>query len=226
MKADPFSIKKYSKWHPQRLLFTVRARLVEKEAKFNFERYGLPEKILTNLPNAPEVDYQNTAVTPLQMQHLLSAVEATEHLQNTVIVEIGCFRGITTQALAKATSRQVIAVDPYIGYGGFEEDYLYFKKNTNALLNVVHARKSSGGAAKTWQYPKVSLIFIDALHDYVNTAFDIEAWSSLLVEGGMLACHDTDQKCFAGTRKAVFESSSRFSLFAHPDNLTIFYKQA
>ena len=110
------------------MLFTVRARLVEKEAKFNFERYGLPEKILTNLPNAPEVDYQNTAVTPLQMQHLLSAVEATEHLQNTVIVEIGCFRGITTQALAKATSRQVIAVDPYIGYGGFEEDYLYFKK--------------------------------------------------------------------------------------------------
>ena len=72
----------------------------------------------------------------------------------------------------------------------------------------------------------MSLIFIDALHDYVNTAFDIEAWSSLLVEGGMLACHDTDQQCFAGTRKAVFEASSQFSLFAHPDNLTIFYKQA
>lgn len=224
MKTDPFFIKKYPKWYPQRLLFTLQARLVEKEATFNFERYGLPEKIVTNLPNAPEVDYQNTAVTPVQMQHLLSAVEATEHLQDTVIVEVGCFRGITTQALAKATSRKVIAVDPYIGYGGFEEDYLCFKKNTQALLNVVHDRKSSGEAVKTWQYPKVSLIFIDAVHDYVNTAFDIEAWSSLLVEGGMLACHDTDQKCFAGTRKAVFEASSQFSLFAHPYNLTIFHQ--
>jgi len=37
----------------------------------------------------------------------------------------------------------------------------------------------------------------------------------------MIACHDTDQQSFAGTRKAVFEASSVFSVFAHPDNLTI-----
>ena len=154
----------------------------------------------------------------------MDAVSATEHLTDTVIVEVGCFRGVTTQALAKATARKVIAVDPYIGYGGFEEDYAQFKKNTELLSNVVHERKASGEAVKSWDYSPVSLVFIDAVHDYVNTAFDIEAWSSLLVEGGMVACHDTDQKCFAGTRKAVFEVSSQFTLFAHPDNLTILNK--
>ena len=225
MKTDPFALKKYPKWSPQRLLFTLQARLIEKEAKLNFDRYALPSKINTNLPEPPAVDYQNTAVTSTQMQHLLDAVSATEHLTDTVIVEVGCFRGVTTQALAKATARKVIAVDPYIGYGGFEEDYAQFKKNTQLLSNVVHERKASGEAVKSWDYSPVSLVFIDAVHDYVNTAFDIEAWSSLLVEGGMVACHDTDQKCFAGTRKAVFEVlSSQFPLFAHPDNLTILTK--
>ena len=224
MKTDPFFLKKYPKWHPQRLLFTVQARLIEKEAQWNFDRYALPQKVNANLPETSSIDYQNTAVTPIQMQHLLEAVSATEHLADTVIVEVGCFRGVTTQALAKATSRKVIAVDPHIGYGGFEEDYAQFKKNTEFLANVSHERKASGDAVKSWNYPPISLIFIDAVHDYVNTAFDIESWSSLLVKGGMLACHDTDQRCFAGTRKAVFEVSSKFSLFAHPDNLTIFSK--
>ena len=224
MKTDPFFLKKYPKWYPQRLLFTAQARLIEKEAQWNFDRYALPPKINSNLPETPTIDYQNTAVTPIQMQHLLEAVSATEHLTDTVIVEVGCFRGVTTQALAKATSRQVIAVDPYIGYSGFEEDYAQFKKNTEFLPNVSHERKASGDAVKSWSYPPVSLVFIDAVHDYVNTSFDIEAWSSLLVKGGMLACHDTDQRYFAGTRKAVFEVSSKFSLFAHPDNLTIFSK--
>lgn len=225
MKTDPFFIKKYPKWYPQRLLFTLQARLVEKEAKFNFERYKLSEKILTNLPDSPEVDYQNTAVTPVQMQHLLAALSATEHLKDTVVVEVGSCRGVTTRTLAKATSRKVIAVDPFIGYGGFEEDYRLFVKNTSELPNVIHERKTSGEAARKWNYNSVGLIFIDALHDYVNTAFDIEIWSSLLVEGGMLVMHDTDQLCFAGTRKATFQAFKSYgNVFAHPDNLTILQK--
>jgi hypothetical protein len=45
-------------------------------------------------------------------------------------------------------------------------------------------------------------VFINAVHDYVNTSFDIEAWLPKLVPGGILALHDTDQ--------------------AHPPNLAIF----
>jgi Methyltransferase domain len=222
MKTDPFLIKKYSKWHPQRLSFTLKARLVEREAKLNFEKYTLPELIIPDLPPSPEFDFSNTAVTQIQMQHLLAALSATEYLKDTVIVELGAYRGITTRLLAGSTSRQVIAVDPFIGYGGSEEDYQFFKSNTKHLTNVLHERKSSGEAAKNWNYDPVSFVFIDALHDYVNTGFDIQAWSSLITKGGILACHDTDEKSFSGTRKAVFEFSKSSDLFAHPENLTIF----
>jgi hypothetical protein len=58
----------------------------------------------------------------------------------------------------------------------------------------------------------------------VNTSFDIVTWSPLLVPGGILALHDTDQEFFAGTRRAAFEAhgEDRFELLAHPSNLTLF----
>jgi predicted O-methyltransferase YrrM len=223
MKTDPFAIKKYPKWHLTRLAFTARARLIEQEARWNFQKYALPEKIVPNLPPAPDADYSNTAVTPVQMQHLLYALSATEHLTDTVVVEVGSYRGVTTQVLARATSRKVIAVDPYIGYGGSDEDYRHFQSNTAGLPNLIHERVSSGEAVRTWKHGPVSLVFIDALHDYVNTGFDIEAWSSLMVDGSILAMHDTDQQGFAGTRKAVFESCHNAKQFAHPNNLTLIY---
>lgn len=223
MKTDPFVIKKYPKWYPIRLAFTARARLMEQEARWNFQKYALPEKIIPNLPPAPDADYSNTAVTPVQMQHLLYALSATEHLTDTVVVEVGSYRGVTTQVLAKATSRKVIAVDPYIGYGGSDEDYRHFQSNTVSLPNLIHERMSSGEAVRTWKHGSVSLVFIDALHDYVNTGFDIEAWSSLMIDGSILAMHDTDQLGFAGTRKAVFDACHNAKQFAHPNNLTLIY---
>lgn len=223
MRTDPFAIKKYPKWHPLRLAFTAKARLIEQEARWNFQKYALPEKIISNLPPPPDTDYLNTAVTPVQMQHLLYGLLATEHLTDTVVVEVGSCRGVTTQVIASATSRKVIAVDPYIGYGGSDEDYRQFQSNIAGLPNVIHEPVSSGEAARTWKHGSVSFVFIDALHDYVNTAFDIEAWSSLTVKGGILAMHDTDQYGFAGTRKAVFEASYKAPQVAHPSNLTVIF---
>lgn len=233
MKIDPFAIKQYPKWHPKRLVFTAKGRLIEQEARRRFHTYALPEKVIANMPPAPDVDYSNTAVTPIQMQHLLHALSATEHLKDTVVVEVGCYRGVTTQVLASATSRHVIAVDPYIGYGGNNEDYCHFQTTIAGLSNIIHERMTSGEAVRTWDHNPVSFIFIDAVHDYVNSAFDIEAWSSLMVKKGILAMHDTDQACFAGTRKAVFEACAQkltrtqlcTTLFAHVDNLTLLSKE-
>ena len=78
----------------------------------------LPEKAIVGLPECPNADYANTAVTPTQMQYLLSGLLATDSWKDTVVAEIGFYRGVTTQALARHTSRRVIAVDLYIGYGG------------------------------------------------------------------------------------------------------------
>jgi predicted O-methyltransferase YrrM len=226
MNTDPFAIKQHSKWHPVRLAFTAQARLIEQEAKWNYQKYALPLEIKSDVPSMPEADWANTAVTPLQVQHLLYGLSLTEHLTDTVAVEVGSYRGVTTRCLAQATSHKIIAVDPFIGYGGSDEDYRFFTQNTADLNNVVHIRKTSGEAAKNWNHDPISFVFIDALHDYVNTAFDIETWSKVMTKGGILAMHDTDQICFAGTRKAVYEANRNMGmeLLAHVDNLTLLRK--
>ncbi len=225
MRTDPFAIKKYPKWHPIRLWFTAQARLIEQEAKWNFAQYALVEKLVSSLPEINQLDYKDSALSSVaQIQHILYGLAATEHLANTVVVEVGCYRGGTTRMLAEATSRQVIAVDPYVGYGGSEADYQYFLKNISQLPNVTHKRLTSGTAGKSWQDSPIGFVFIDALHDYVNTTFDFELWSSLTVKGGILAMHDTDCLDFAGTRKAVFEAAKSYELVANPPGLTLLRK--
>src|SRR5262249_49239195 len=122
MLADPFALKQIPKWHPRRLAHKTMAVAQEWEARRRFGRYGLPEKLLPDLPPEPGADWASTSVTPLQMRHLLLALARTEKRADTVVVEVGCFRGETTRCLARATRRTVVAVDPFRGYGGAEDD--------------------------------------------------------------------------------------------------------
>ena len=128
------------------------------------------------------------------MAHLLSALRATEHIRQTAIVEIGSYRGETTRCMAQATSRHVFAIDPYIGYGGANEDYRRFKSRTDDLPAVTHLKATSGFAARAWKGVPISLLFIDAVHDYVNVRHDFSVWANLVVGGGIVAFHDTDNR--------------------------------
>lgn len=231
MTTDPFAIKSKSKWHLQRLWFTARARLLEKEAQFNFEKYKLPLKEIP-VDNADfngflsTVSWQETAVTPTQMHYLLNALNQVKSWEDTCVVEIGCCRGVTTEILGKFTAQPVIGVDPFIGYGGFEDDYNAFRARTKNFDNVQHIQKTSGEAARLWEKQNISFLFIDAVHDYVNTQFDLSTWIQFTVPGSFIALHDTDLKNFAGTRKAAHEAllvnKYNLDLYCHVDNLIIF----
>ncbi len=209
--VDPFAVKDYPRWHPYRLAHKSLAMAREWEARRNYRRYALPEIAWEDSPAVlPEVDWDSTSVTPTQMGYLLQAVAATESLAGTVIVEVGCFRGVTTHCLAGATDRTVVAVNPYAGYGGAAADREAFRRRIGGLDNVIHEEKTSGDAASAWAHGPASLVFIDAIHDYVNTSFDIGVWAPKLARGGILALHDVDQADYAGTRRAAFESLDRF----------------
>jgi hypothetical protein len=227
MITDPFSLKSQSKLSPRRLTFTARARVLDYVSRRGFARYAIPAKILSPLPVLPsDIAWHDTSVTELQMQHLVLALEDTEALGGCV-VEVGSFRGVTTRCLAARTSRKVISVDPFIGHGALASDHEIFTRNVAARPSITHVRKTSGEAARTWTHGPASLVFIDAVHDYVNTAFDISVWWPLLVPGGIMAFHDTDDLSFAGTRRAVFELYRRGAeLYAHPDDLTMLRKVA
>ncbi len=222
MRIDPFAVKRYPRWHPVRLAFKSLAATNELEARWRYDRYALPAKLWDDLPAQLEVDWGETSVTPLQMQHLLRALAMTDSLVGTVVVEVGCFRGETTRCLARATTRTLIAVDPFQGYGGAADDFAQFRRKVRPLDNVVHESKTSGEAARNWSHGPAGLIFIDAVHDYVNTSFDVNTWLPKLAPGGILALHDTDQADYAGTRRAAFELLGRLELLAHPDNLALF----
>ena len=136
---------------------------------------------------------QETAVTTGQRELLLRALAHTAKLPEG-IAEIGAWRGITTVALAERTEKLVYAVDPHTEneFPGINEAFDAFRSRTARFANVVHVRRSSGAAAKHLSGTRLSLIFVDAIHDYINTWFDFLVWSDLLVPGGIIAFHDVD----------------------------------
>jgi len=231
MKIDPFRLKEYPKWDPRRAIPTLYARLQEAYARTKFEAYRLPHHALasTSLPGVTEFDEEDTAVTPIQMQHLQAAARyGLRAVSGEVAVEVGCYRGVTTQMLANTVApNTLVAIGPFIGWGGADKDYSVFQSRIENLSNVQHERVTSGEAARDWSFGAIGFVFIDAVHNYWNTMHDLHAWSEHLSPGGLLAAHDTDQLRFAGTRRAVYEMSQKglFEIFAHINNLVILKKR-
>lgn len=222
--VDPFSFKRYSKLNPARLWFTAKARIADKSALRNFDQFPIPRLVpALEVPNPQPYETADTAVTPEQMRVLIQAVLETEPLEASR-VEIGVYRGVTTSILAAHTTRDYVAVDPYIGYGGAQSDFEKMQQRVGCLPHVRHLRMTSGEAAASREVKKVSMVFIDAVHDYANVSFDGFAWGGKLVKGGLLAFHDTDNIGFAGVQRAVWEllhESGKYTLFAHVDGLVV-----
>jgi len=120
-----------------------------------------------------------------------------------VIVEIGSWKGKSTICLAKGSKSgnkvKVYAIDPHIGSSEHRKKYGKvwtfdeFKKNikkANVEDIVVPCVKTSEEAAKNFDKP-VELIFIDGAHEYEFVKKDFELWFPNLIEGGVMAFHDT-----------------------------------
>jgi predicted O-methyltransferase YrrM len=224
--TDPFELKKLSKLHPYRLGWTAQIRLLDFYGKItqtpivNKTREFTPEHLFTERGSS----FPDTAVTENQAKLLDIAVNATDHFSEP-IVEIGSYRGVTTRQLALATKRLVYAVDPYIGYGGWESDLAMFKERVQSLSNTHFLRETSGCAFKQLQNQSFSLVFIDAVHDFANTWFDFLAWSSLVRAGGLIAMHDVDD--FPGTNlvcRKILAQKNKYSLWGYSPNLAIIQK--
>ncbi len=137
-----------------------------------------------------------------------------------VIVEIGSWKGKSTICLAKGSEAgprlKIYAIDPHIGseehhanaqVWTFEEFQANIRK-AGVQDSVVPLVKMSTDAAKDFNLP-VSLVFIDGAHDYDSVKADFEAWFPKVIEGGMIAFHDTTG--WEGPRRLV-----RSALFRNP----------
>jgi MMP 1-O-methyltransferase len=120
-----------------------------------------------------------------------------------VIVEIGSWKGKSTVALArgsaKKTDENIYAIDPH---SILPEERYFEDTKSEFLANVARAGikdrvipmiMTSQEAAKGWNRP-IRLLWIDGDHRYEPAKLDFTLWEPFLVEGGILALHDTIRK--------------------------------
>ncbi len=158
---------------------------------------------------------------------------------NGVIVEIGSWKGKSTIRLGRGSldgrKVKIHAVDPHTGSPEHQPGtrgvwtFDEFQQNIKAAgvddVIVPHV-DFSVNAAQNFIEP-VELIFIDGLHDYESVKADFGAWFPKVIEGGVMAFHDTTG--WAGPRRVVTEElfkSRRFKNVRHVRSITYGEKTA
>ncbi len=118
-----------------------------------------------------------------------------------VIVEIGSWRGKSTICLARG-SRAGLGV-PVYAVDLHAKQFERFKRNLEraAIADLVHPiRARSQEAAHEFQEP-VELLFVDGSHEEALVRQDFEKWVPKVIDGGLVAFHDTTWH--AGPRRVV-----------------------
>jgi MMP 1-O-methyltransferase len=121
-----------------------------------------------------------------------------------VIVEIGSWKGKSTIWLAKGSKTGskacIYCIDPHTGSAEHRkrgekpstlDEFRQNLKGANVDDMVVPIVKTSRDAALSWNGKPVELLWIDGSHEYEMVKLDFDLWSPLLVDGGLIAFHDT-----------------------------------
>lgn len=135
------------------------------------------------------------------------------------IVEVGVWKGRTTQLLARNTIGTVWAVDHWQGtphdpaqhvlYPDAGAAYGAFRKHLRSEIERGKVRvvnmPSVQAAAHLANGKPFDFVFLDADHSYDAVRADIVAWLPLLAADGLLAGHDYGKPTFPGVTQAVDE---------------------
>jgi predicted O-methyltransferase YrrM len=118
------------------------------------------------------------------------------------IVEIGCYEGKTSVALAEASPRleKLYSVDPFLrGRLGvcYGELIARMHRRRRRVKNIEFIKAFSHEAAPSFDVP-IDFLFIDADHRYESIKRDSEDWFEKVRIGGVIALHDCK---VAGSRR-------------------------
>lgn len=134
------------------------------------------------------------------------------------IVEIGCWKGRTTVALAEHTKGVVHCVDSWREPGVFKE----FLENVKHLKNLVVHTVDSLDGARVLDRIRFDFVFIDADHSYESAKSDILSWKPLIAPGGLISGHDY-RDSFPGVIQAVDELIPNRQLLAPRNRCAIWF---
>ena len=132
----------------------------------------------------------------------LRAVESDRVLAHAAgrhhVAEVGVFEGVTAARLRRvmAPDGVLYAVDPYpAGRLGFNMHRVIARREVGRVANGrvrwVRAEGARAAARLDAEGVRLDFVFLDALKDYDGFGGLWEAWSPLVVAGGLLAVNDS-----------------------------------
>ena len=155
---------------------------------------------------------------PEQVLGLLDVIEYIGLFNNHEMVEVGCYRGESTEIWA-TYGCTVYAVDSWkrgifnlvppkdlirsvvnavkMGYVSLN-DLLSVNKGVEKdfdnrckdLNNIIKIKEDSVTASNTLSHKRFDFVYLDALHDYKSVMTDIKSWRNLVKPGGYIGGHD------------------------------------
>ena len=153
---------------------------------------------------------------------------ARQAAQASLILEIGCFCGRSTSALASHTTGYVISVDSFEGAPGDAHEREAKRVGPDALCDraaenlrdLIQARRvillkgRSDDVLPMLRslHNKFDLAFIDGDHSCQQVLKDIDMCADLVRPGGILSGHDYGGRKHPGVKKAVNERLPGFSI--------------
>lgn len=137
---------------------------------------------------------------------------AEQASRSAKIVEVGCWQGCSTLAMAANTQGMVYAVDTFLGspelmermkaFAPGNDLFTQFMRNVGDFRNVYVKRMTSLEAAESLKEERFDLLFLDANHSYESVREDLLAWMPLLNRGGIASGHDRQ---WDGVKAAIDE---------------------
>lgn len=133
------------------------------------------------------IDEPHSQVTRNELTMLIKYAQGAN-----LAVELGCYEGKTTVALAKSINGVVYSIDPFfpgrlkVNYGKLIAQ-LHAKRNK--VSNIILIEAFSWHAAKNFN-KTIDFLFIDADHSYDAILRDWNDWTPKLREEGIVILHD------------------------------------
>jgi predicted O-methyltransferase YrrM len=162
-------------------------------------RVGERQRPAASLDSVLKIEGQLSQYEAMKLMDLTMFVQP-EH----VIVEIGCYRGRSTAALATGSlmhrQNKVYSIDPHETFTGIlggqfgPEDQRHFYANIlEAGVGEIVAAISlpSLQVARSWPDKNIGLLWIDGDHRYESVRADSDAWLPFVVDRGIIAFHGT-----------------------------------
>jgi Methyltransferase domain len=134
------------------------------------------------------LDTPHSQVTEHELQMLMKYCRNAK-----VVCEIGCYEGKTSVTLAQNTIRAVYSVDPFlrgrlgISYG---ECIARLHRKRSGVKNLSFLKGFSVNVAPEFKCA-IDFLFIDANHTYDAVKADWDSWVPKVVDGGIIALHDS-----------------------------------